>query len=177
MILVEWDDSAFRGMLDRLQALASDQRPLMQEIGEHLVETTKQRFDTGTAPDGTSWAPNTQTTLERFLGLYKSSYGKTGKLTKQGAARASGKKPLTGETKSLRTTINYRAGRDHVDIGSPMIYARVQQEGAAARSFSGGRSPWGDIPARRFLGLSRDDQDWLGERLARALKDAAEGGP
>jgi phage virion morphogenesis protein len=177
MIQIEWDDSAFRGMLDRLHALAADQQPLMQEIGEHLVETTKQRFDSATAPDGSSWAPNTQTTLERFLGKYKGSHTKTGERSKKGTQRAAGKKPLTGETRSLRTTINYRAGRDHVDIGSPMIYAGVHQFGAAARSFSGGRAPWGDIPARPFLGLSGDDQDWIGERLARALREAAAGSP
>lgn len=177
MYLIQWDDRDFRSMLDRLLTLSGDQRPLMQEIGEHLVETTKQRFDTATAPDGSRWAPNTQTTLERFLGQYRSSFSpKTGKITKQGAGRAAGKKPLTGETQSLRTTINYRAGRDRVEIGSPMVYARVQQEGAAARSFSGGRSPWGDIPARPFLGLSSADQEWLRQRLIRAIQDATSGG-
>lgn len=176
MIRVDWDDKAAREMLDRLQAMGANQQPLMQEIGEQLVETTKQRFDTSTAPDGSRWAANRQTTLERFLSKYKTSFSaKTGKITQQGATRAAGKKPLVGETGALRTSINYRASRNQVDIGSPMIYAAVQQFGAAARSFAGGRSPWGNIPARPFIGLSSDDQEWLGDRLTRALREAAEG--
>lgn len=175
-VFVEWDDKQVRGMLDRLGKLGTNTKPLLQEIGEGLAETTKQRFDTSRAPDGSAWAPNTQTTLQRFLGQYRSSFSaKTGSLTKKGATRAAGKKPLVGETGALRTTINYQVGAGFVDIGSPMIYARVQQFGAAARSFSGGRAPWGDIPARPFLGISAEDSTWLQERLGEALAEAATG--
>jgi len=171
--VIQLDDSAVQEMLGRLQQLG-DQRRLLQEIGEHVAETTKRRFDTSRAPDGSPWAANTQTTLERFLNKYKSSFSsKTGRISAQGAQRASGKKPLVGETGALRTTINYRVGAGFVDIGSPMEYARVQQQGAAARSFAGGKAPWGDIPARPFLGLSSDDSNWLGERVSRALAEAA----
>lgn len=175
-VVVEVDDRQVRAMLDHLGKLGTNTKPLLQEIGEGLTETTKQRFDTSRAPDGSRWAANTQTTLERFLGKFRSSFSaKTGKLSKQGAERASGKKPLVGETGALKTTINYQVGAGFVDIGSPMIYARVQQFGAAARSFSGGRAPWGDIPARPFLGISADDSTWLQERLSEALAEAATG--
>lgn len=173
-LLITVDDAATQRMLDRLGQLGANVQPLMQEVGEQLVETTKQRFDTSRAPDGSPWAPNSQTTIERFLSAFSSSFSrKTGKITGAGSARAQGKKPLVGETGALRTTINYQVGTGFVEIGSNLKYSAVQQFGAAARSFAGGRSPWGDIPARPFIGISNDDADWLRERFSQALAEAA----
>jgi phage gpG-like protein len=153
------------GIINRGQ----DLRPVLELIGARMAERTKQRFDTATGPDGQPWAPNAQSTLEQFLGNFKNSRNKDGALSKKGRARAAGKKPLTGETSALRTTINYQvAGGNTVNIGSPMVYARVQQEGAKRgqfgnQPFKAKRGtfpiPWGDIPARPFLGFSDDDQD------------------
>ena len=182
MYVVEWDDHNARVMLTRLVALASDQRSLMQEIGEYMVETTKQRFDTSTAPDGSRWAPNTRTTIERFLGLYKRSFdGKTGKITQQGAGRAAGKKPLVGETGRLRDSTHYRAGKDQVDIVNPTKYAAVHQFGAEQGAFGRNRRnvplPWGNIPKRPFIGMSSTDEAWLHQRLSSALLAAAAASP
>lgn len=47
--------------LARLQGAATDLRPLMQEIGEQLAESTKRRFDTATAPDGSVNRPGAST--------------------------------------------------------------------------------------------------------------------
>jgi phage gpG-like protein len=146
-----------------------DLRPVLELIGARMVERTKQRFDTSTGPDGQPWAPNAETTLERFLNSYKGSRKKDGSLSAKGRARAGGKKPLIGETGALHTTINYQvAGENAVNIGSPMVYARVQQEGAGRGQLGTGSFktrkgtfpiPWGDIPARPFLGFSDADQD------------------
>lgn len=174
MIRLQWDSAEAERMFQRLADAALDQRPLMQDLGEFLSETTKRRFDTSTAPDGSRWAPNSRTTYERFLDQYKGSFSKSGRISAGGAGRASGKKPLVGETRSLATTINYRAGSDFVEIGSPMIYAGVQQFGAKARSFTGGKAPWGDIPARPFLGLSDTDNAGIVEAIRGFLEDAAE---
>lgn len=128
LIKIDVDNREVLDMLARLQARASDLRPAMQDIGEHPAETTKRRFATATAPDGSRWAPNSRTTLENYLGRFSSSFAKkSGKLSKAGAARAINKKPLTGETGSLKATINYQASRTAVEIGSPMVYAAVQQ--------------------------------------------------
>lgn len=67
------------------------------------------------------------------------------------------------------STINHYAGDGFVEIGSPMKYAAVQQFGASKRQF--GKAPWGNIPARPFLGVSGEDrrtildilQGYLGE--------------
>lgn len=154
--------------LKGLKARAEDIRPLMLAIGEILIDSTKRRFVEGRGPDGQPWAPNTETTLLRYLGRYKTSFSsRTGKLTKAGAGRAAGKKPLLGETKSLSRTINKRLDGNVLKIGSPMEYAATQQFGAKKGQFgqfSIVRTrqvvsvPWGNIPARPFLGLSGDDR-------------------
>lgn len=175
MIKIEVSDTEAKAQFARLREAVSDLRPLMQALGEHLAETTKQRFETSTDPDGKPWAPNAPATYERYLGKYKGGFGKDGRLNRAGAERAMGKKPLVGETRALSTTISYRAGSDFVEIGSPMLYAAVQQLGAKKHSFSGGRTPWADIPARPFIGLSAADRAWMLDQVARTLDRATDG--
>jgi len=174
MIQITLDDRSLQEALKRIGKAGGVLTPLMQNVGEHLTESTKQRFATSSAPDGSPWEPNSEVTITRFLGKFKSSFGKSGKLTKSGANRAVGKRPLIGESGpgSLANTIHYQAGQDWVEIGSAKVYSAVQQFGALSHSFTGGKSPWGDIPARPFLGLSPDDTSTLVEIAMRHLADA-----
>jgi phage virion morphogenesis protein len=174
MIQVEIDDKQVMAALNRLLETGADMTPAMRDIGEYLVTSTRQRFQDGVAPDGTPWAPNSATTFDLLIGgLGKSNFGKSGRLNKRGAGRVAGKKPLIGETKQLSTKIFPRATAHSVEVGSPLEYAATQQFGAKKHSFTGGKTPWGDIPARPFLGLSDDDQravlDILQEHLEGAL--------
>jgi hypothetical protein len=68
-----------------------DLRPVLALIGARMVERTKQRFDTLTGPDGQPWAPNADSTLERFLDNFGGSRKKDGTLSKKGLARKAGK--------------------------------------------------------------------------------------
>lgn len=158
-----------RSGLDYLQDLVqrvSDMRPVLLEIGEDMAESAKQRFSSTTAPDGTAWAPNSAVTLARYSAMF--ARDKDGGLTKRGAAKLAAKKPGTGETRALGTTINYQIqGDDAVGIGSPMVYAGTFHYGAKSGEFGFGvyatrngsfPLPWGDIPARPFLGASEDDK-------------------
>ncbi|MCL4770052.1 MAG: phage virion morphogenesis protein [Burkholderiaceae bacterium] len=158
-----------RNGLDYLQGLVqrvSNMRPVLLEIGEDLAESAKQRFSSTTAPDGTAWAPNSAVTLARYSAMF--ARGKDGGLTKRSAAKLAAKKPGTGETRALGTTINYQIqGDDAVGIGSPMVYAGTFHYGAKSGEFGFGvyatrngsfPLPWGDIPARPFLGASEDDK-------------------
>ena len=180
MIKVELDDTDAQALFVRLRDAAADLKPLMQQIGEHLAETTKQRFATSTGPDGAPWAPNAESTYVQLAGRYKGSLHKKGpnkgRVNKGGAARMAGKKPLIGETRALSTTINYRAGSDYVEIGSGRVYAAVQQFGAKKHSFTGGKTPWADIPARPFLGLSAEDEAYLRDAAIAELAKAEKGG-
>jgi phage virion morphogenesis protein len=155
MITVKVNDRQVLDALSEIVSRIKNPRPALKEIGEDLTDSTKRRFTTATAPDGSAWAANSPVTLDRYLGTFKNSRKKDGTLSKAGQARSSSKKPLTGETKSLQRTINYQLdGSTGVRIGSPMVYAAMQQEGGKKSEFP---HLWGDIPARKFLGLSPAD--------------------
>lgn len=156
MITVSIDNRSVIEALEDLRGKVGNMKPALRDIGEYLTETTKRRFDTGTAPDGSNWPANTQTTILNYLGAYKGSHKKAGKISKAGTARSAAKKPLIGETRSLMSTIDYRLrGNDALEIGSPMIYSAMQQFGGSKSTFP---KLWGDIPARPFLGVSGEDE-------------------
>jgi phage gpG-like protein len=62
LIGVEIEDAKAQEALSALAKRGADLRPLMQELDEYLTETTKQRFQTSTAPDGSRWAPKAPAT-------------------------------------------------------------------------------------------------------------------
>lgn len=172
MIKIELSDNQVSQKLEKLVRSVENTRPVLELIGNMLVDSTKRRFATSTAPDGTRWAPNSQVTILRYLGKYKSSYRKKdGRLTQKGADRAISKRPLIGETGSLSSQISYAVeGVDTLFVGSSMIYAATQQFGAEKRQFQG-KAPWGDIPARPFLGLSDQDRSNILDTISDYLID------
>ena len=159
-IKIEFQDAEVKALLANLRTKTSNLSPLLKAIGEDLSDSTKRRFETGTGPDGRAWAPNTETTLLRYLGRTQGNFRKDGRLSKKGAARVGAKKPLTGESKALRTTIHYRVLGNTLEVGSPMEYSAVQQFGAKKGSL-GKNAPWGDIPARPFIGISAEDRSGI----------------
>lgn len=160
---IEITDQGVQKALDRLVSAGRNPRPILEDIGEYLLKSTKERFSTSTAPDGSRWAPNTQVTILRYLNKYSGSFNKRdGRLFKAGAGRASSKKPLIGETGSLSSQIFWQLdGIDSLLVGSPMQYAAAQHfgmpKGYAGTDKHGRSIPWGDIPARPFLGISEQD--------------------
>jgi len=150
------------GALTRLSAHLSDLTPVMQEIGDILIESTKQRFMQGVAPDGSRWKPKSPVTLAKY------------------GARSSNRvevRPLFGPSGALSSQIFANAGPDSVEWGSPMIYAATQQFGAAQGAFGrtsrNGPIPWGNIPARPFLGISTEDEANILDAISGALTQAA----
>lgn len=135
-------------------------RAPLAEIGAHLAESTRQRFVTSTAPDGSRWAPNAEAT---YLGLLSSRDArKDGRINARGTARVRNKKPLvdTGGLSGLNPTgqgITWQLLPDGsgVDVGTNR-FAGDWDAGAAVHQF-GSRD--GRIPARPFLGLSSEDED------------------
>lgn len=167
MLTIKINDTPAQDALNRLADSLSDMTPAMQEIGEMLVASTQDRIAAGQQPDGTPFAPRSPVTLSRYAREGK-SFGH----------------PLN-VTNTMRTGIYPESGPTSVRVGSPAIQAAVMQFGAAQGAFGAsmgkdkrGRDhfhhiPWGDIPARPFLGLSEGDragivetvEEWL-ERLS-----------
>jgi phage virion morphogenesis protein len=169
MISIKVADRQVLDTLNQLVNKAQNLRPAFAEIGEDLVDSTKRRFSAATSPDGKAWAANSPVTIARYLGVYSSSFKKDGSLSKAGTARSASKKPLTGETKALQTTINYQLiGETGVNVGSPMVYAAMQQFGGTKSQFP---HLWGDIPARPFLGISTADKQNILDIIGSYLVD------
>lgn len=183
-LTIEYDDREVQSALRGLINATGNPGPALKAIGEILAESTKRRFETSTGPDGQRWPENSPVTLLGHLSSFKGSFNKkrtpTGgrNLSASGIRRLAGKKPLIGETKSLSTLINYQVHGNELVVGSPMEYAAVQQFGAKRGQFGktrrGAPIPWGDIPARPFLGVSIQDRqdilDILREGLDRASR-------
>lgn len=138
-IQVEVDDAEIRRVLQRLIDAAINPRPALLEIGEDLIDSTKKRFGSESGPDGVPWARNAPSTVKR-----------------KGRDQ-----PLTGSGKDSKGTlmdqINYQLfGNDTLEVGSPTVYAAMQQFGGAKAQFP---HLWGDIPARPFIGISDADEE------------------
>lgn len=153
-------DAEVRPALEALQEAIGNVDPVLAQIGEYLIDSTKDRFKTATDPDGNAWAENKDSTLDNYTNVFKTSFTKKGNRSKKGRERHSNKKPLTGETKQLQRQIFYYVSNGELQVGSPLIYAATQQFGAKAKSY-GPKTPWGDIEARRFLGISDEDEEVL----------------
>ena len=167
MITVELKEDEITGALVRLAGLTGDLSPILSGIGELLAESTKVRMAAGVSPDGTAFAPRAASTLARYKKLGK-SYGLP--------------LHLTGE---MARQVNYNAGADFVEVGTTSIQAAVMQFGAAQGEFGAfmgkdklGRDhfhaiPWGNIPARPFIGLSDEDRTNILDEIAEQLVMAA----
>ncbi len=147
MFAVEIKADTVTSGLTRLAAQMGDLTPVMEQIGEYMVMSTKERFKKGTSPEGAKWAPKSATTLARY-GARKSNRVDT--------------RPLFGPSGMLSSQIFHEAGPDSLEVGSNLIYAAVQQFGAGKGQFgnmtNGSPIPWGNIPARPFLGISPEDE-------------------
>lgn len=151
------NSTALTALLTSLQQRTGNMQPILSAIGEDIMERTKQRFSTGTAPDGTPWASNSQATLMRYLNKNeKKSPGKvfsakSGKISAKGKGLAMSKRPLIGESGSLAQQFHVSFDATSVTVGSTMRYAAMQQFGGKKSQFP---KLWGDIPARPFLPIT-----------------------
>lgn len=145
---VEIDDRAVRAALDRLIRSADDLTPAMRAISETLADSAERAFDEQRDPaSGTRWAPLSPVTLGRRRG---------------GAGR------ILQDTGRLAASITANHGRDYAEAGTNVIYGATQFFGARKGQF-GPRTPWGDIPARPFLGMGDEERDEILDILRRHL--------
>lgn len=52
------DDAAVQAVLHKLASRAGGLQPVLQVVGEGIIERTKRRFETSTGPDGAKWKDN-----------------------------------------------------------------------------------------------------------------------
>lgn len=172
MIRIEVTTDEIGAALERLAASYADMSDLMDLLGDHMVQRTKANIDEGKSPDGTVFAPRSQTTLDAYA-----------------RAKPTPKVPVGGPLKltgDMRDGISFEAGTDFVDWGSGAIQAAVMQFGAEQGQFGArigkdknGRDffmtiPWGDIPARPFLGIGSEDEPVILEMIEEYFEAVAQ---
>lgn len=167
-ISIEVNDGEVGTALQSLYDALGNIDPALKEIGEVLVDSTKQRFKTATAPDGTQWEDNAESTLINYASRFKTSFTKSGRISKKGRQRIANKLPGTGETKQLQTQIFYNVKNGVLEVGSPLIYSATFHFGAKKGQYGEG-VPWGKIPGRKVVGLSKEDQTSINDIIPRYL--------
>lgn len=139
-IKVDIDDKIVLERLAKLQRLGTNLRPAFLDIGKYLERSHRQRWDREVSPDGVKWAA--------LSPWYQ-------------AQKAKNADKVLVLNAHLRDTLAQQATARSLKFGSNRVYAAVHQFGAKAGAFGrkkGRAIPWGDIPARPFLGVSTDDE-------------------
>ncbi|WP_339665863.1 phage virion morphogenesis protein [uncultured Pseudomonas sp.] len=150
---MELDNRQARAALQDALQLLDDPKRLLRDIGEYLVNSTRDRFRDERGPDGQSW----QALSPRYLANKEPNPGKilqrSGNLARQIFPQVQGKDLL---------------------VGTDRIYGATHQFGAKQGQFGktkrGGPIPWGTIAARPFLGVSDSDGDEMIELCRDHLK-------
>lgn len=132
--------AGFSDAVDQVRAIAdrlANMTPIMRIVAIDVKALVDRSFQTGAAPDGTAWAPHSQTTIDR-----------------RRVGRGSGAARLLLDTGRLRRSITAVASRTGVVFGTNLVYAPAQQFGNPSNKMFG-KAP-APIPARPFLPISRD---------------------
>lgn len=128
---------------DTIAAL-DNPKPLLEEVGEILKASTIARIlFTKQDPNGKAWAPWATSTL-----LSK---------TKRGTLSGG----LLNETGALANSIKTQVASRQVTVGSDSPYGMFLQEGTSR------------MPARPFIGISKEDQSEIHEAMVKFFKKAA----
>jgi phage virion morphogenesis protein len=159
-ISIDYDDREVEGFLRRIVEAGARPRNALDEIGVELSQRWGEpRFLSQAGPDGTPWAP-----LSAEYAAWKKAETASDLLL-----------VLHGH---LMDSIAHQTSERAVRIGTNRVYGATHQFGAAKGSFGtdkrGRPIPWGDIPARPFLGVSEADKEEileiLEEHVRRALR-------
>ena len=155
---VQINDKEVSKAFTRLISVMGDTTPIMSAIGTGMVGSTHRRFISQKSPEGEKWK------------ALNSEYKKTKRNSR-----------ILTESGRLRDSINHKAGRDQVTIGTNAKYAAVHQLGATIKPKSASHLVFRlasgivlaksvTIPARPYLGISDDDREMISETVFGALQ-------
>jgi len=137
------EDAAVQAMLSHAIARSIDLEPAFVLIGKRLAASTFSRAEKQIAPDGTPWAPLSDSTVKAHERAstpnpHKALFGATGRMLRMTHANASATELKFG------TNVKSKGG---------FLYPWIQQVGSTR------------IPARPWLGISDADEVAIGEIL------------
>lgn len=131
------DDTMRRG-LEQLYEQMEDRQGFYGQVGEHLVNKLRARFNREEAPDSSRWQGLAPATIDARI--KKNGNTAIAILNDEGDLKESFLKPVINA--------------DGVEMGSQLPYAAIHHFGGGA-----GRNHAVTIPARPILGLEPDDPD------------------
>ncbi len=126
-------------------------------IGEQMVNSTRERFKEGVAPDGSRWRKSVRAGMQGGQTLV--------------------------DTRDLEKSITYQAYPDRVDVGTNKLYAPVHQQGKTIYSKRGRYLKFRVgkqfvtrkrviIPKRPFIGISKEDREEVRNIINDAIGEA-----
>lgn len=157
---ISYDDARIRASLQRLMVLGRDQSKVMQDIANKLEQSTRQRFISQTGPDGKKWQPSLR-------------------------AKLTGKRTLILD-RHLLDSVAHDSGSDFAQVSVNRVYAAIHQFGGVIKAKNGKGLRFqlanGDfvmrksvtLPARPYMGISQQDENWILKRIKRAIDEAAD---
>ena len=155
-IKIQLDDAEVQRGLNRLVTAGSDLSPAMRVIATQLADRAEASFQTEAAPGGAPWPKLKPSTVRDRTRL---DHAGNKMLQRSGA---------------LVRSILADWGPATAVAGTNVPYARTHQFGAKKGQFGTGSYktrdgsfpiPWGDIPARPFLGVSPGDAEKIKQTL------------
>lgn len=105
------NDAGIQAELKQLAAKLNDLTPFFRDVGETLLNATRERFRRQTAPDGTPWA------------ALSPAYA---------ARKKRNKNKILTLWGHLRGTLVKQADKDSLRIGTPLVYGATHQFGRGA---------------------------------------------
>lgn len=149
-IKVTIDDGQVQALFKRLQAAASDVKPALRQIGEFELRATRDRARKEESPDGVRWVQLSPRYAAR-------------KAKKRGGAPI-----LKYDFHMLGDQLTYQVGGNYVEIGTGAKYGALPQFGGKPDMAPGPAA----VPARPFLGFSKDDASEISQILTDHLLKA-----
>ena len=153
----------------------SDRQALLEACGEALVSGTLKRFEDEEDPEGKKWTPSIRSmpTEDKTTAVRRDARGRILKGSGKKIKGNRGGKTLT-DTARLRGSIDSAVagdtvlvGANTVKLGSNFKYARIHQMGGKA-----GRGHKVTIPARPYLGISKDDWEEIEGTISEFISGA-----
>lgn len=136
-------------VLSRLLLTDTKRRSMLDQLGRQAVEQTQYRFIQQKSPTGVPWKPSKR-------------------------ALKNPSKPTLLDSLKLLNSIEYVIAGDGFEVGSNLVYAATMNFGAKKGQFGAMRNgtpiPWGDIPARPFLGVSAEHKVKMADVVNKFLR-------
>ncbi len=150
---IRYDDNQVQERLDNLLKTGADLSPIMRIVAGHLTDSVAESFDRQSSPAGTPWQQLNDTTISERAEM---GYVPVNILQRQG---------------NLANSILADWDKASAVAGTNLVYATTHQFGARRGEFGKG-APWGDIPARPFLGIWPEHRDAIYQDVLAFLSDA-----